>query len=84
MDAYEDVQKDIEKKSYNPLIELSKQEDFEEISKQMLVMMMAECAQAFEKLPLILDVELLRNIIYAGVWHKFDQIFHEKSTKGKE
>ena len=84
MDAYEDVQKDIDTKSYNPLIEQSKQENFHETSKEMLVMMMAECAKEFEKLPLILDVEVLRNIIYAGVWTKYDHLRREKSTKGRE
>lgn len=81
MDAYEDVEKDIKNNSYNPLIEQSKQEGFEDASQQMLVMMLAECSNQMEKLPLIVDVELLRNIIYAGVWTKYDKLRQEKCTK---
>ena len=84
IDAYEDVEKDIQNKSYNPLIELSQQDNFEETCNQLLVMMMAECGKALEKLPLIVDVELLRNIIYAGVWTRYDKLRYEKSTNGKE
>ena len=84
MDAYEDVDKDIENQSYNPLIELSKLDNFEETCNQLLVMMMAECGKELEKLPLIVDVDLLRNIIYAGVWTKYDKLRIEKSTNGKE
>lgn len=84
MDAYEDVQEDIKNHSYNPLIECSKEESFEDNSKQMLVMMMAECTNEMEKLPLVLDAEIIRNIMYAGVWTKYDQLRQEKYTKGKE
>lgn len=84
MDAYEDIEKDIQNQSYNPLIELSKHESFEETCNQLLVMMMAECGKELEKLPLIVDVELLRNIIYAGVWTKYDKLRFQKSTNGKE
>lgn len=84
MDAYEDVEQDIENHSYNPLIELSTKEDFEDTSKQMLIMMMAECTKALEKLPLVMDAEIMRNIVYAGVWTKYDKLHQEKNTKGKE
>jgi hypothetical protein len=36
--------------------------------------MMAECAKEFEKLPILLDVEILRNILYSGVWDRFYKI----------
>ena len=29
---------------------------------------MADCASAWEKLPLLRDAELQRNILYTGVW----------------
>lgn len=74
LDAYEDVEEDIKKNSYNPLKELVHKPGFEEEYRQILVMMMSECTREFEKLPLFLDVELLRNILYAGVWKKYDDI----------
>ena len=30
-------------------------------------MMMTECAREFEKLPILENVEILRNILYSGV-----------------
>ena len=73
LDAYDDVEKDIEKKNYNALITLSKQEGFDEKCEEMLNFVLAECSHHFEKLPCVEDVEILRNILYAGVWDKFDQ-----------
>lgn len=81
MDAYEDLEKDMKEHCYNPLITYSKQEDYEQICKQMLTMMMAECTSAMEYLPLVVDVELLRNILYAGVWSKYDKLRYEKTQK---
>lgn len=73
LDAYDDVEKDIEKNNYNALISLSKQECFDEKCEEMLNFVLAECSHHFEKLPCIEDVEILRNILYAGVWEKFNQ-----------
>lgn len=73
LDAYDDVEKDIEKHNYNALISLSKQEGFDEKCEEMLNFVLAECSHHFEKLPCVEDVEILRNILYAGVWDKFNQ-----------
>ena len=73
LDAYDDVEKDVEKNNYNALITLSKQEDFDEKCEEMLNFVLAECSHHFEKLPCVDDVEILRNILYAGVWEKFNQ-----------
>ena len=73
LDAYDDVEKDIEKNNYNALITLSKKEDFDEKCEEMLNFVLAECSHRFEQLPCVEDVEILRNILYAGVWDKFNQ-----------
>jgi len=70
LDAYDDIEKDIEKNNYNALINLSKQEGFDEKCEEMLNFVLAECSHHFEKLPCVEDVEILRNILYAGVWDK--------------
>lgn len=72
VDAYDDLEKDIKTANYNPLESMRKSEFFEEDIDQILTMMMSECTKAFERLPLVWDVELLRNILYAGVWKKYD------------
>lgn len=78
MDAYDDLAKDIESGNYNPLKELSKAEDYEERCGQMLLMMLGECAAEFEKLPCVQDVDILRNILYDGVWKRYKKLQNEK------
>jgi hypothetical protein len=74
LDAYDDLEKDKKNSSYNPLLSISDGETFKEDCRNMLTLMMAECTREFEKLPCILDVDILRNILYDGVWTKFDAI----------
>lgn len=72
MDAYEDVEEDVKKGNYNPFRNIYKLEDFKENVRTMLEITLGECAASFERLPLIKDVDILRNILYDGVWSKFD------------
>ena len=82
LDAYDDLEKDVEKKNYNMLIPYMKQPDFDNYVGNLLNSIMAECARYFERLPIINDVEILRNIIYSGVWTRFDaaKLRHEKKN----
>lgn len=84
MDAYDDLEKDIKERCYNPLKNLRFEEDYEEKCYQMLQMMIAECSTAFEQLPCLIDVEILRNILYAGVWTKYRKKKAEKEERRKE
>ena len=36
-----------------------------------LTMLIGRCTQAFEVLPLVQDVEILRSVLYSGVWAKY-------------
>lgn len=74
MDAYEDIEEDLKKGRYNPLREIYGNEGFEETCCQILKMMMAETSRAFEQLPILEEAEILRNILYAGVWTRYGQI----------
>ncbi|MDY3920429.1 MAG: DUF5685 family protein [Candidatus Limivivens sp.] len=74
MDAWDDLKKDQEKKHYNPWKHLADQPDLPGTCHRILTMMMAECARNFEKLPILQDAELLRNILYSGVWARYNQI----------
>ena len=71
--------------SYNPLKAVKKNSkddnDYENTVQQILVMMMAEATAAFEKLPLLWDSEILRNILYSGVWAKYNKKQKEKQEK---
>ena len=74
MDAYEDLEEDLKKGTYNPFRELCQREDFEETAEQVLLMMMAECSKAYERLPIVENTQILRNILYSGVWSRYDQV----------
>ena len=80
MDAYEDIEKDIKDNNYNPFRELYEKPDFEESAYNILTMMMAECSKEFERLPVIDNIEILRNILYAGVWTGYEAV--KKQRKG--
>ena len=66
MDAYDDLEKDLKEGNYNPLRTISEEPDYHERCRDMLCMMIAECSAQFEKLPCILDIDILRNILYDG------------------
>ena len=71
MDAWEDAEKDQKHKNYNPLLQLKGEENYNERCKEILTMFLGEAATAFEALPIVENVHILRNILYAGVWTKF-------------
>lgn len=74
LDAYEDIEEDIKRNRYNPLRRRFENPDFDEEIKTVLTIMMAGCCREFEKLPVIENVEILRNILYSGVWYRYDAV----------
>ena len=83
MDAYEDLSEDIKKNRYNPLKTLAQRADYELQMQQILRMMIAESTARFEQLPCLVDVDILRNILYDGVWNRYNQIQMKKSEEQK-
>ncbi|GAA4653425.1 DUF5685 family protein [Anaerocolumna aminovalerica] len=79
IDAYEDLEEDIKKGRYNPLKSAFQKDTYETECKNILNIMIAECTGEFEKLPCLLDGDILRNILYEGVWTKFNSIQKKKS-----
>ena len=76
IDAYDDLEEDRKSGNYNVLLELERAipESFEEYVKEILLDTAACCCRRFERLPIVKDVELLRNILYSGIWVRFHQI----------
>ena len=72
LDAYDDLDKDAAAGSYNPLLPLREREDFESFCQGILTMMIAESCKAFELLPIVENVDILRNILYCGIWSKYN------------
>jgi len=84
MDAYEDVEKDIKSGNYNPFKKtFTEDADFADNIRSLLTLMMAECSREFEKLPILMHTDILRNILYSGVWQKY-VLVTEKRNNPKE
>lgn len=82
-DAYEDVETDCKIGNYNPFKNRYQKPEFEEECRTILTMMMAECSKAFEMLPIIENAEIMRNIIYSGVWTRYKMVY-AKRTKASD
>ena len=85
MDAWEDREQDEKKRRYNPLSSLPAESVTEEEIRRMLEMMMGEACAYFEALPLEKDLDILRNVLYSGIWQRFEalRINREKKVKKK-
>lgn len=66
MDAWDDKEEDAKKGRYNPI---RGDEDIEGL----LFDEMAKCSYYFERLPCLQYGNILRNILYAGVWNRYDK-----------
>ena len=70
-----DLKSDIKNERYNPLI-MSSSEDFHDI----LNLLMADCSENYKQIPINQDKELIENILYSGVWTKYEA----EKNKNKE
>lgn len=84
LDAYEDLEGDLKAGRYNVLAHHQTEKDFDGLCEGILNNVMAECARQFERLPILQDVEVLRNIIYSGVWTRFERVRSRNQQKKQE
>ena len=82
MDAWEDYDSDIKAGRFNPLRQWHGREDYEDFCRETLEMLIAEATEHFELLPLEKDLDILRNILYSGVWQRY--VLQMKKRYGKE
>ncbi len=78
MDAVCDADKDRKKGSYNPVVLMDRQP---EDMRETLEMLLGDASAAFEKLPLIQDEEILRNILYSGVWQGYNEYLEKRKKE---
>ncbi len=80
MDAWEDKERDRKSGDYNPFL-LQKEAFTEDEAFRILAEAAASAARAFEKLPILEHVDILRNIMYSGIWVRYRA---EKADKEKK
>ncbi len=66
LDAAVDLKSDIKKKRYNPLVRYSFAD-----TENILDMLMGECVEKYNALPVKQDREIIENILFSGVWMKY-------------
>lgn len=71
MDAFVDYDSDIAHDRFNPLRNFFDNGYTAEDVYGILTMLIGDSALNFEKLPLVEHIDILRNILYSGVWTKF-------------
>ncbi len=71
MDACVDIERDIRRSRYNPLLRPDGTYMDREEMTQLLTVLIGECAMEFEHLPLVQDADIMRNVLYYGVWQHF-------------
>lgn len=86
MDAFEDMEKDEKRGNYNIFLMMRQEhpEHFEREAESILVDMMSHCSRIFEKLPILRDAQIMRNILYSGVWCRYTVIQEQRKKKNKE
>lgn len=83
MDAYDDLQEDIKNNRYNPFIKVYNDISFEKNVREMLLNEISMACGAFEQLPCLDYIDILRNILYAGVWNRYDSIYAKEEEERK-
>lgn len=81
-DALCDLSEDVKKGRYNPL-SASVDPNNEENFLPALQLIAGDCAAELERLPLVQDLDILRNIIYSGIWTSYTT-HRKKKEKRKE
>ena len=84
LDAYDDMEKDRNNHNFNPMLRaIDKDPSYDAFCRQVLVSLIAECTKEFERLPILKNASILRNILYSGIWTKYDMIQARRDHKCK-
>ncbi len=84
MDAWEDYDTDIKKGCFNPLREMHGQADYQDLIHDALLMKMGDACGALDLLPLEKDMDLIENVVYHGVWSRYDQLMKKAGDGTKD
>ena len=72
LDAFDDLKKDEKRGTFNPLESIKDESDFKNKVRSLLEWAASDAAVILEKLPLDENLSILRNIIYSGIWTRFE------------
>lgn len=78
MDACMDLDADAKRKRYNPFMQYHGSTDNEQRFRDILKMILGQCVWHFDRLPLVQDAGILKNILCAGLWAQFEKKYSNK------
>lgn len=81
MDAAVDYDGDRKKHRYNPISAL---DIGPESARPLLEQTLGDAAQVLEELPLVQDIDILRNTLYSGVWQVYNKKMQKEGDKHGE
>ena len=78
LDAYEDLEKDLEKNRYNPFKDyIDKKDELKERVDRLISMSLGLLAQGVDNLNLKVNTGIIENIIYSGVYLRYKNILEK-------
>lgn len=81
MDAVCDLDRDMARGRYNPLLSLREAGRTDDDLRYVLTMLIGECAERFERLPIVRDADIIRNVLYSGVWLRYNAMMEKKNGR---
>ena len=81
LDAWDDLDRDNRKGAYNPLRQISAEPDYQDQMREIFELLLAQAAGAFRRLPCVEDADLLENILYSGIWLKYNVKNHRRKSR---
>ena len=81
MDACLDLPADAARNRYNPFRRFYGLPDNERRFRSILQMLMGDCVRAYDRLPLVQDAGLLKNILCLGLWTRFERRYSGKKEE---
>lgn len=78
LDAYEDLEKDVKKGSYNPFIEyIDKKEELKTRVDKLISMSLGMLSNSIDNLDLKMNKGIIENIVYSGVYLRYQNILEK-------
>ena len=84
LDAVMDLEEDVKKNRYNPLKALRASGMAPGDGRVLITTQLGAVADAFERLPLLQDADLMRNILYTGVWQRYNRAAGRSSDQEEQ
>lgn len=82
LDAFEDLEKDIKKSQFNPIIYMAGTEkELQERVEQIILLLKFGIKRKLDKVSLITNADIVRNILIFGIEHTIERIKKEKKKK---